>query len=360
MRKYYLDNIRWSTVVLVVVYHVIYMYNGVVTAGVIGPFSDTQYQDGLQYLLYPWFMLLLFLVSGMCSRYYLEGHTVREFVRSRTRKLLVPSTIGLFAVGWIQGYFNMAISGAFDTIGGPIPGPVMYLIMVLSGTGVLWFIQMLWLFSMLLAVIRKFEKGRIYALTARASVPVLILLVIPVYLSGLILNTPVVAVYRFGIYALAFFLGCFVFAHDEVIQRLSRYGAPLAAAALILGVAYLALHFGDNYAVMPTVNCIPAVAFGWTACLAILGCMKRWGDKAAAFTAFMSKRSFGLYVFHYLPLSAAAYALHKYASVSALPSYLLTALAAFLGSLVLYEAVIRIPLLRWCVLGVKKEKEHVQ
>ena len=26
MRKYYLDNIRWMTVILVVVYHVIYMY----------------------------------------------------------------------------------------------------------------------------------------------------------------------------------------------------------------------------------------------------------------------------------------------------------------------------------------------
>lgn len=28
MKKYYLDNIRWVTVVLVVIYHVLYMYNG--------------------------------------------------------------------------------------------------------------------------------------------------------------------------------------------------------------------------------------------------------------------------------------------------------------------------------------------
>lgn len=61
----------------------------------------------------------------------------------------------------------------------------MYLIMVLSGTGVLWFIQVLWLFCLLLAVIRKFEKGKI--------------------LSGLVLNTPVITVYRFGIYGLYFF-----------------------------------------------------------------------------------------------------------------------------------------------------------
>lgn len=45
MRKYYVDNIRWITVLLVVLYHVIYMYNGVATAGVIGPFYEVQYQD---------------------------------------------------------------------------------------------------------------------------------------------------------------------------------------------------------------------------------------------------------------------------------------------------------------------------
>lgn len=114
MRRHYLDNIRWITVGLVVLYHVIFMYNGVVTAGVIGPFWEVQYQDAVQYLLYPWFMVLLFLVSGMCARYYLEGHSDREFLAGRTRKLLVPSTIGLFVFWWIQGYFNMAFSHVFD------------------------------------------------------------------------------------------------------------------------------------------------------------------------------------------------------------------------------------------------------
>ena len=35
-RKLYLDNIRWMTVVLVVIYHVVYMCNGVQPFGVIG------------------------------------------------------------------------------------------------------------------------------------------------------------------------------------------------------------------------------------------------------------------------------------------------------------------------------------
>ena len=73
-RKPYLDNIRWLTVVIVVIYHVIYMYNGVQLFGVIGPFKEHQLQDAFQYMVYPWFMALLFVVSGMSSRYYLASN----------------------------------------------------------------------------------------------------------------------------------------------------------------------------------------------------------------------------------------------------------------------------------------------
>ena len=55
-RKLYLDNIRWMTVVLVVIYHVVYMFNGVQPFGVIGPFREHQLQDCFPYLVYPWFM----------------------------------------------------------------------------------------------------------------------------------------------------------------------------------------------------------------------------------------------------------------------------------------------------------------
>ena len=50
MRKHYLDNIRWATVLLVVLYHTIFMYNHVVTVGVVGPVTDCRWQDALQYL----------------------------------------------------------------------------------------------------------------------------------------------------------------------------------------------------------------------------------------------------------------------------------------------------------------------
>ena len=99
MRKYYLDNIRWATVLAVVFYHVLFMYNHTLTSGVAGAVTDFAGQDALQYLLYPWFMVVLFLVSGACTRYALDKRSAKAFLAERTRKLLVPSTLGLLVLG---------------------------------------------------------------------------------------------------------------------------------------------------------------------------------------------------------------------------------------------------------------------
>lgn len=359
MRKHFVDNIRWLTVLLVVLYHVIYMYNGVLTSAVIGPFRDVQYQDAIQYLLYPWFMVILFVVSGMSSRYYLEKHTIREFLASRTRKLLVPSTIGLFVFHWMLGYLNMAMSGAFEQMASGVPKVFLYVIMAVSGTGVLWYIQMLWLFSVGLALIRRFEKGKLYQLCEKVHPLILVALVVPVWLSAQILNTPVVLVYRFGIYGFCFLLGYFVFAQDAVTERLSKYWLILSVVAIALGCGYVVHYFGQKYAEAPVVNSPFSIAYGWMAILAIFAVMKRWGDRTNAFADWMTKKSFGLYVFHYLTLAAAAYWMHKYTGFTALPSYLISAVAAFAGGWLMYEIVSRIPVLRWCVLGIKKEKKNV-
>ena len=62
-RKHYLDNIRWVITIVVILYHVIYMYNGQSIPGVIGPFYKGQIQDLFQYIVYPWIMVLLFIIS---------------------------------------------------------------------------------------------------------------------------------------------------------------------------------------------------------------------------------------------------------------------------------------------------------
>ena len=113
MRKNWLDNLRWFTVLLVMLYHVVYFYNNKGVFGGVGGFdpdSMKQPQDIVLYVLYPWFMMLLFLLAGISARYMLEKRSAKEFRKSRTLKLLVSSTIGLLAFQWITGHRTLCRS----------------------------------------------------------------------------------------------------------------------------------------------------------------------------------------------------------------------------------------------------------
>ena len=355
MRKHYIDNIRWVTVVLVVIYHVIYMFNGIEVFGVIGPISQMRYQDAYQYLVYPWFMLLLFVVSGMSARFYLESHSAKEFIRSRTTKLLVPSTIGLFVFWWILGYYNTVIGGGFDSLNAA-PVPIRFLILAVSGTGPLWYIQLLWVFSLLLIPIRKVEKDKLYRLCEKANVPTLIALALLIWGAAQILNTPIVVVYRIGIYGTGFLLGYFVFAHDSVMDRLEKWWWILLPAALILGIVFVMTFWGAPYAEHSVLDTFLCNLYAWIAVLAVFAAMKKWGNFETPFTRWMTRKSWGLYLFHYLPLATCAWYLHTHTTLPALAMYLCVGAAAFLGGYLLYEIISRIPVLRWCVCGIGRKK----
>lgn len=355
MRKTYIDNIRWITVVLVVVYHVIYMFNGVTVYGVIGPFSEYQPQDIFQYVVYPWFMFLLFVISGMAARFELDAKGEKGFLWRRTRKYLVPSTIGLIVFWWILGYYNMLIGGAFESMGA-VPKPVLFLIMCVSGTGPLWYIQMLWVFSVLLILLRKIEKDKIYQYGKKANGAVLLLLTVVVFGAAQILNTPVVVVYRFGIYGLGFWLGYYIFSHEAFMDQMGKNWWFYSTLAVISCILFVTKYWGQSYpehAVLDTVLCN---IYAWFGTLGVLAFMKKWGNFENAFSKRMCKKSWGIYIFHYLPIAVSAWYLRMYVpQMPALFVYLLVTIAGFAGAILLAEIISRIPVIRWCVLGLNKK-----
>ena len=357
-RKYYLDNIRWITVVLVVIYHVFYMYNGQGIAGVLGKITnlEVQYWDLYQYAVYPWFMFLLFVISGISSRLYLNSHSEKEFIKSRTNKLLVPSTIGLLAFQFIQGYFNAALSTDTREMLSSLPFIGAYLILAVSGIGVLWYIQVLWVYSILLVPVKKIEKDRLWTLGEKTGIIAILLMTVLVFGCAQILNTPIICVYRFGYYGVAFFLGYFVFSHDEVIEILKKWFPAFLAVAVILGFVFCFKYFGENYADAP-INRYPLfTSFGWFASMAFLGGAAKYLDFTNAFATFMSRHSFGLYIFHYLGISMIAVFIGARHILPAALVYLLSFISAFITAYILYELISRIPFFRWAVLGIKKEK----
>jgi surface polysaccharide O-acyltransferase-like enzyme len=372
-RKYWLDNLRWVTVLLVLLYHVFYFYNNKGVFGGIGgfgPYPETpQYQDVVMYILYPWFMPLLFLLAGISARYALDKVPAGKWFGSRTRKLLVPSTIGLFVFHWMVGYFNTAVAAKAGTLG-EMPLAAKFIMWSLSGTGPLWFIQDLWLFSLILLLLRAIDRSdRFHRWCGKISegkyaiVWIILLGVIYWAAEQLLIRNPrpespdgLYNLYKPLFYLVLFLMGYYVFSHDAVQEALKRAWIPLLVCALAAGTILIVTGFGrDNtspeYLTSP-LNCL----YGWLACLALPGWFQARFDRTSAFAGYMTRSSFGLYIVHYLVIASLGYMMKIYTNLPPVAMYLILAVAVFALSPVIYEIVRRIPVVRWCVLGEKRRK----
>ena len=351
MRKPFLDNLRYSIVLLVIFYHVFYLFNSV---GVITnvDIPGIPALDAVLYVLYPWFMVTLFVISGICARYSLQKQTNKEFLKSKVRRQLIPSVAIIFIIGWTSGWVTGQYADMFGTNGGSLPGFAKYLIWSLSGIGVLWFLHELLLVELVLVLLRKIDKeDRLHQLGGKVTMPILCLMVVVLWGSAQILNTPVIEVYRNGIYIFAFLLGYCVFSHNHIQEMLAKYAPALLGFSASLAVAYTVRFWGENYASLDNLKEFLTNAYAWNATLAVLGAGKRWMDKETGFTRYMAPRSFGFYVLHYPVLALGAWAMDKLLHLPVWSMYLLlpVLLAIILPPLV--AVIKRIPVLKTLILG---------
>ena len=365
MRKHWLDNLRWVTVLLVLFYHVFYFYNNKGVFGGIGGFGEypqcPQYQDVVMYILYPYFMPLLFLLAGISARYALQKSSAGEWFKARTRKLLVPGTIGLFVFHWMVGYFNTVVAqrqGVFDGI----PAVAKYVVMAISGIGPLWFVQLLWLLCLVLLLVRVLDKkDRLWNACGKLNIVWIILLGVLFWVGEqTLIQNPrpesadgLLNLYKPLFYLIPFLLGYFVFSHDEVQEKVGQAWIPLMACAIISGGILIGTTFGqDNtspqYLGSP-LNCI----YGWLMCLALMGWFKAKFDYTGKFAGYMTRSSFGLYVVHYLVVASLGYMMKMYTQLPPVAMYLILTVAVFTLSPLLYEFLHRIPVVKWCVFGEK-------
>ena len=366
MRKHWLDNLRWVTVLLVLFYHVIYFYNNKGVFGGIGGFGSypetPQYQDIVMYILYPWFMPLLFILAGISARYALEKKSSKEWFKARTRKLLVPGTIGLFVFHWMTGYFNTAVArgtGIFDGM----PALAKYGLMAISGTGPLWFVQLLWLLSLVLLAVRALDKNdKCWNWCGKINIVWIILLGVLFWISAqTLIKNPrpesadgLFNLYKPIFYLVCFLMGYFVFSHEEVQQKVKQAWIPLLGCAVVAGTVLIVTTFGqDNTSAVymsSPLNCI----YGWLACLALMGWFQAKFDCTSPFADYMTRSSFGLYVVHYLVVASLGYMMKMYTQLPPAAMYAILTVAVFTLSPLLYEVLNRIPVVRWCVFGTKK------
>lgn len=368
MRKHFIDNLRWFTILCVLVYHVFYNYNAEGVFGSIGKFTDIQYQDAIQYILYPWFMSLLFLVSGISCRYALNTRSEKEFINSRIQKLLIPSTIGLFVFQWILGLLN-SINYISSAELQKVPFFVKYLICVGSGTGPLWFIQILLPYSLICVLLHKIHPQPLKE--PQLSKPLNKLLWgAGLTIGGFLLlwgaaqsqiDNPSTAqglfnLYRPLYYIVPFLLGYYIFSLDSIQAFLQKLHLPLLILALGGTVAYTWHYFGTDYTSPSCLQSIWTSLYGWTAILALLANFKKYADKTSPLANYLTRSSYGIYIVHMTICTGISLIMIK----SGLPIaciYTINIIITFAGSIGLYELLRRIPILNWCIFGIKDNKK---
>ncbi len=109
MRKIFIDNLRSFVIVLVVIFHVTATYN---SNG--SPLNyngkGLAYMDVIGYMIYPWFMILLFAVSGMAVRYALEKYSIKTLLLERTKSLLIPFVFYQVILGIPVSVFSFEVN----------------------------------------------------------------------------------------------------------------------------------------------------------------------------------------------------------------------------------------------------------
>lgn len=349
MRKHYIDNLRNITILLLFPVHTFMVWNDFGSKFYIWQ-GGNRLLSTLIAAINPWFMPLLFVISGISARYSLEKRTNKEFAVQRFEKLFIPFVFGIvflvpFQTLFARKFFYGYNGGIFDNL--------KYFFTHLTdfsgydgafSPGQLWFILFLFIISMLSIVVFKaipYEKikNNIEKLPAAA----VILLFVPIWLMYYIGN--------FGGFSLGksfalFLLGYYVLSNDAVIKKLEKNIIWLSVLSAASVAAEVLLYYNSAYYGDLLVNFV-----GWVCILTLLVSAKRFLNKKTAFTDYFNKASYPIYILHQSVLVALAFYTVRFSDIIWIQA-LCICLGSFVITVSVYSLIKLIPVLRKAV-GIK-------
>lgn len=314
-------------------------------------------------------MFLLFLVAGMSTQFSLRTKSLRMFFVSRTQRLLIPSTLGVLVFQWILGYYYLLNTGWCVYEG---TGP---LVCLTYGIGHLWFILELWVLSIIIAFIRFIDKED--AIWKKMSIffnkpstqkylgyaVVFVGLIIIGFVSNIQWNSEgliasyIQYLFRPIFYLTAYLLGYYVFSHDIILEILDKYRIAILLLSIIFAIIHTSIYFGETYVSLEIFRSPSNILFLWFTTLSFITMFRHYCNKQTKFSSFCTKNCFGMYVTHYLIVCVCAYHLRQYVDIlTPFGVYSILLVVTFVGSYVLYALLSRIPVVRYCVFGIKKNK----
>jgi glucan biosynthesis protein C len=332
-RLFFIDHLRAALVILVVLHHLALIYGGIPPFYYYEPPVNDPLAGliALVFVLFnqAWFMGAFFLLAG----YFTPGSYDRKgpgsFLKDRVLRLGIPLILFIFVlspISWI-GMWQMPAS-----LGGITDPPTWQAYPNLIGTGPLWFVAMLLIFSFGYAAWRRLTRNRISSSMSDSSVPsylsvgifvlalalvsYLVRIIVPlgksVNLFVYFLSFPTIA--YLPQYLSFFVLGTVASRHDWFRTLPRSMGKVGFVAALVATVTLFSIGFLSFLkAIENASQQIPPFGYGtwqsavytlWDSifavgmCLGLIPLFRRFFNGQGRFDRFLSQHSYAVYVIH--------------------------------------------------------------
>jgi len=366
-RRIDLDWVRISAFGLLIFYHVGMLY---VSWGFHIKSAHRIALEPLMLVLNPWRLGLLFLVSGVATRFMLRKYSLLPLLRSRSARLLIPLVFGMLVVVPPQAYEQIV-----EALGYPAGFVDFYLrhylafgsqfcpnpCIVMPTWNHLWFVVYLWIYTVALGGVLAWVPGLVEWVERKlaSALSGVLLLVVPTLVFAtcrlvLFPNFPSTHAlfgdwYNHAQFATVFLLG-FLLARVEAfwnaIERQRWLALSLAAVFYLSFLAVWSIGAGTQHT--PLLRLCGGFAYGayqWLCMVAILGFARRWLTADSAARRYLTDAIFPYYIVHQTAIIMIAHALHGQDLPAWLEASIVIAGTA-VACVLTYEIVRRVPILR--------------
>jgi len=354
-RLYYLDWLRVLAILIVLVYHSTRFFN--MEDWFIKNPTWYPWVEAWNLFATAWLLPLLFVISG-ASLFYAVGKGeggikgAGKFIKDKALRLLVPWLVFILTHQSLQFYLERLSQGQFS--GSYFQYLPQYYTSNLDLFGAhLWYLWMLFLFSVLLYPLLRWLRGRgrdvlsklddLLALPGAVYVLALPTLVLVVLLDY---NSPVMthnAGWAFIVYLWLTLAGFLVVSDDRLqasIERLRWLSLPMGLAlvglSVFLGLGELPAFGTWRYALAWGVRALGS----WCCILAILGFGRKHLNFGTPFLSYANEAVLPFYILHQTVLLCVGYFVVQWA-IPDLLKWVIILVASFAIIMVLYEFLVR-------------------
>lgn len=358
-RKYYIDNLRWLCVLLLIPFHAAMAWNSWGEKNYIW-FNGNRLLSTLAALISPWYMPLLFVIAGMSAKYALQKRNLREFLINRVKKLFIPQIFGIVtvvaAMACYADRFNCGYDGSFVVHYGVFFTRFTDLTGYDGGfsPGHLWFLLYLFVISLIGVGIIALQKKFLQNLTfENINIIAIIALGIVPMLTCDILNFGGKSVIS---YMLLYLSGYYVFAEDKVQEKITVHRYFCSAVMIIADIVNVVLFIWTEHS-NGIINDVAMYTASWFGILTALGFGRILFNQSNKITKYLASRSFLFYIFHFLWLVLFQFYISQYTSNTVI-LYIIPMLGAYAMTFLTCELIVRIPIINF-LYGVRRRQQKV-